>query len=85
MRRACSPGYAVPQSPVERPPFVAADVAVPTGVGRGCDPSYADDISIETGPPDLDYGEVPYTDIRVLPPDPHGFDGKDNDGWGCES
>lgn len=54
--------------------------------GRGnCDPSYPD-VCI---PPydqvgDLDCADVPYTDIRVVGSDPHGFDGRDNDGWGCE-
>lgn len=49
-----------------------------------CDPSYPD-VCIPPEPPDLDCGDVPYKDFRVLPPDPHGFDGRDNDGRGCES
>jgi len=52
---------------------------------RGCEPSYPD-VCIPPPPPDLDCftPEMPYTNIRVLPPDPHGFDGRDNDGYGCE-
>jgi micrococcal nuclease len=51
-----------------------------------CDPSYPD-VCI---PPysqvgDLDCGHIQHRDFRVLPPDPHGFDGRDNDGVGCES
>jgi micrococcal nuclease len=52
-----------------------------------CDPSYPD-VCI---PPydqvgDLDCGDVPqFANFRVLAPDPHGFDGNDNDGYGCES
>jgi micrococcal nuclease len=51
-----------------------------------CDPSYPD-VCI---PPydqvgDLDCADVPYTNIRVVGSDPHGLDGRDNDGVGCES
>ena len=48
-----------------------------------CDPSYPD-VCITPYPPDLDCRDIPYTDFRVLQPDPHGFDG-DKDGIGCES
>ncbi len=49
------------------------------GSGR-CDPSYPD-VCIPPPPPDLDCRDIPYRRFRVLPPDPHGFDG---DGIGCE-
>jgi hypothetical protein len=48
-----------------------------------CDSAYPD-VCIPPPPPDLDCGEILYRDFRVLPPDPHGFDGN-NDGIGCES
>ena len=48
----------------------------------GCDPAYPD-VCIPPPPPDLDCGEIPHRRFRVLPPDPHRFDG-DNDGIGCE-
>jgi len=48
-----------------------------------CDPSYPD-VCIAPYPPGLDCGEIPFTDFRVLQPDPHGFDA-DYDGIGCES
>lgn len=48
-----------------------------------CDSSYPD-ICIPPYPPDLDCGEIEFTNFRVYQPDPHGFDG-DNDGIGCES
>lgn len=48
-----------------------------------CDPSYPD-VCIQPYPPDLNCGDVPYKDITVLPPDPHGFD-REGDGIGCES
>ncbi|MGB3189408.1 hypothetical protein [Lyngbya sp. PCC 8106] len=41
------------------------------------------DICIPIGSPDLNCSEVPYSNIRVVGDDPHGFDG-DNDGVGCE-
>lgn len=47
-----------------------------------CDPSYPD-VCIPPYPPDLNCVQVQYRDFKVLPPDPHGFDGN-NDGIGCE-
>ena len=48
-----------------------------------CDSSYPD-VCITPYPPDLDCKDVPFKNFRVLPPDPHLFDG-DKDGIGCES
>jgi len=48
-----------------------------------CDPSYPD-VCIPVYPPDLDCGEIQFANFKVLPPDPHRFDG-DKDGIGCES
>lgn len=48
-----------------------------------CDPSYPD-VCIPPPPPDLDCKDIPFRRFRVLPPDPHRFDG-DGDGLGCES
>ena len=48
----------------------------------GCDPAYPDGC-IPPPPPDLDCRDVPFTHFRVLPPDPHHFDGN-GDGVGCE-
>lgn len=47
-----------------------------------CHPSYPD-VCIPPPPPDLDCSDIPYRRFRVLPPDPHRFDG-DGDGIGCE-
>jgi hypothetical protein len=80
------------QPPTVTSPTVVTPTATPipptqtpmptTGV---CDPSYPD-FCLEPGIPDLDCGDIPqYARFRVLPPDPHGFDGNDNDGLGCES
>jgi hypothetical protein len=55
-----------------------------TSPPRRCDPHYPG-VCIPPFPPDLDCGDVPYRNFRVLAPDPHGFDGSDNDGRGCES
>ena len=54
------------------------------GGGGRCDPAYPT-VCIPSPPPDLNCDDIPYDDFRVRPPDPHGFDGSDNDGWGCES
>ena len=48
-----------------------------------CDSSYPS-VCIPPYPPDLDCGEIGYSNFKVIPPDPHGFDG-DKDGIGCES
>jgi len=48
-----------------------------------CDSSYPS-VCIPPYPPDLDCGEIQYSNFRVVPPDPHRFDG-DKDGIGCES
>jgi len=50
---------------------------------NNCDSSYPD-VCIPSYPPDLDCGEIRYTNFKVLPPDQHRFDG-DKDGIGCES
>ncbi len=58
---------------------------VDTGGGGGgnCDASYPG-VCIAPYPPDLDCGDVPYTNFNVTGSDPHGFDG-DSDGVGCET
>jgi len=48
-----------------------------------CDSSYPD-VCIPLYPPDLDCGEIGYSNFRVSGSDPHGFD-RDKDGIGCES
>ncbi len=58
--------------------------AAPTPTAGNCHPSYPT-VCIPPPPPDLDCGDIPYRRFTVLPPDPHGFDGNDNDGIGCES
>ena len=61
-------------------PFVS-----PSSPRSNCDSSYPD-VCI---PPyskvgDLDCGHVTFRNIRIVGSDPHGFDGRDNDGVGCE-
>lgn len=54
----------------------------PPAPPANCDPSYPT-VCIRPPPPDLDCGDVPYKNFRVLQPDPHRFDGN-KDGYGCE-
>jgi micrococcal nuclease len=61
----------------------ATPTRTPTPSSGNCAPSYPT-VCIPPPPPDLNCGDIPYTDFIVLPPDPHGFDG-DFDGIGCES
>ena len=49
-----------------------------------CDPSYPD-VCIPPYPPDLDCGDIPHRRFQVVGDDPHRFDGRDQDGIGCES
>ena len=53
-------------------------------VAKKCDPAYPD-VCIPPPPPDLDCGDIPHRNFRVLPPDPHRLDVRDKDGIGCES
>lgn len=50
---------------------------------QSCDESYPD-VCIASYPPDLNCGDIIFSNFRVLQPDPHGFD-RDGDGIGCES
>jgi hypothetical protein len=58
--------------------------AVPQTPTGNCDPAYPT-VCIPPSPPDLDYGDITYRRFTVLPPDPHRFDGSDDDRVGCES
>ena len=60
-----------------------APVPVPAPRRRNCDASYPT-VCIPPPPPDLNCADVPFTGFKVIPPDPHHFDG-DKDGVGCES
>ena len=51
--------------------------------GANCDAAYPT-VCIPPPPPDLDCGEISFTNFTVLSPDPHRFDG-DKDGVGCET
>jgi micrococcal nuclease len=62
-----------------------APIVSPSSPRTNCDPSYPD-VCI---PPyakvgDLDCGQINFSNIRVVGSDPHGFDGRDQDGVGCE-
>ncbi|WP_088889810.1 hypothetical protein [Leptolyngbya ohadii] len=55
----------------------------PTQARSNCDPSYPN-VCIAPAPPDLDCGDVPHRNFRVVGSDPHRFD-RDRDGIGCEA
>ena len=69
------------------PPTTTAPPTTPAPPAANCAPSYPD-VCIPPPPPDLDCGQIPYRNFRVIynvpSPDPHRFDG-DRDGIGCES
>jgi len=62
---------------------IGCEVGSPQSTTPSCDPSYPD-VCIAPYPPDLNCGDIGYSNFRVIGDDPHGFDG-DNDGIGCES
>ena len=66
-------------NPVQSPPTQSQQVQSQ----NQCDSSYPD-VCIAPYPPDLDCGEIEYSNFRVIQPDPHRFDGDEN-GIGCES
>ena len=75
---ACDGDRPVPSvatSVAESPPASPAQSAA-------CDPAYPD-VCIPSPPPDLSCRDIPFERFRVLPPDPHRFDGN-GDGVGCE-
>jgi micrococcal nuclease len=75
---------APPEAPPAMPPApTPTPAAAPAAPASDCDPAYPD-FCIPPPPPDLDCGDIPQKNFRVLSPDPHRFD-RDNDGIGCES
>ena len=87
---ATAPPTATPPTPTASPARTVAPTPAPTAAPAtsapraNCDAAYPT-VCIPPPPPDLDCGEIPYRRFQVLPPDPHRFDGNDNDGIGCES
>jgi hypothetical protein len=83
---------ATPQPTITPTPMPPAPTAAPVPTYQptvspprvDCDPAYPT-VCIPSPPPDLDCGDIPYRNFKVLPPDPHRFDGRDNDGIGCET
>ena len=64
-------------------PFTTVSPASSTTSSTNCNSSYPT-VCIPSPPPDLDCGDIPYKNFKVLPRDPHRFDG-DYDGVGCEN
>ncbi len=76
---ACDDGGPRPNS---APPALPIATALAGAPEPACDPAYPD-VCISSPPPDLQCSDVPYSHFRVLPPDPHNFDGN-RDGMACE-
>lgn len=75
----------IPTSPqIILPTSTVVFIPPPTAAQSNCHPSYPD-VCIPYPPPDLDCGDIPYRNFRIVGPDVHNFDGRDNDGRGCES
>jgi micrococcal nuclease len=81
---ACAAPVVAPVVPTPVPASAPAPAPQPlVEQGGNCDPSYPD-ICIPANSPDLDCPDIPNRRFKVIPPDPHRFDG-DKDGIGCES
>lgn len=65
------------------PPRPTPPPSPATAPQGNCSPAYPD-VCIPPPPPDLNCGDIPYRNFRVVGSDPHRFDG-DRDGIGCES
>lgn len=76
-----TPTVAPTLTPTQAATLVPTLTPMPTS-RPNCDPSYPT-VCIPPPPPDLDCKHIPYRRFKVLPPDPHGFDGN-HDGIGCE-
>jgi len=72
------------QAPAAPPTAEPTPPPAPPPAQGNCDPSYPT-VCIPPAPPNLNCGDITFRRFTVLPPDPHGFDGNDNDGLGCES
>ena len=77
VEKIVSDDFETPTVPIQESQSIA------TTTTKDCDSSYPD-VCIPAYPPDLDCGEIGYSNFRVVGSDPHGFDG-DKDGIGCES
>ena len=62
-----------------------APTATSTGNASQCDHVHYPTVCIPPYPPDLNCDDIPYNNFTVVGSDPHGFDGNDNDGVGCET
>lgn len=69
----------VEEEPVFEEPEVVEEAPAAQG---GCDPNYTPCVPISSS--DLDCGDIGFS-VTIIGSDPHGFDGNDNDGFGCES
>jgi len=81
---ACQATTTARPTTTRAPVATSPPAADPPSAGGDCSAAYPG-VCIPPPPPDLDCGEIPHRRFQVLPPDPHGFDGNDNDGLGCES
>lgn len=79
---ACEDSLDLPSPTTQGPAGAGGGPGPDDASAAGCDPAYPD-VCIPPSPPDLDCADIPYRRFRVLPPDPHRFDGG-GDGIGCE-
>lgn len=75
------PAQEIPQEQPVQEPVVEEPAAEPAPSG-GCDPNYTPCVPLVSY--DLDCADIGFS-VQVIGSDPHGFDGNDNDGFGCES
>lgn len=77
------PPTAIPAAPTSTPvPPPPTPIPAPQPAAPSCDPNYTPCVPLVSY--DLNCGDIGFA-VRIIGSDPHGFDGSDNDGLGCES
>lgn len=69
-------------APIDQVTIVGTYVAPAVAPRSDCDPNYTP--CVPNVAYDLDCADIGFS-VRIIGSDPHGFDGRDNDGYGCES
>lgn len=72
-----------PEQPAQQDPdALVQEEPADEPAASGCDPNYTLYVSISAA--DLGGADIGFS-VTIVVGDPHGFDGNDNDGLGCES
>ncbi len=82
LRDGARPLLRLNDAPAPPPPEPVAAPPPPASGGGNCDPNYQG-ACVPPYPPDVDCADIG-TSVQIVGNDPHGVDGNENDGLGCE-